>query len=158
MLLGSYSIPHLLTMYKDPEQSDKLKKYIGLMIFVAIVWITALILLIYYWNSLDLWAQIFGVVGLFFNSGGALFTLLVIYLGMSDEEQTEVGATKSVSTINQSPSTITPSPSTITPSPSTITPLPSTITPLPQSSLPSVPPSPPYPSRPKEFDGIEIPL
>ena len=157
MLLGSYSIPHLLTMYKDPEQSDKLKNYIGLMIFVAIVWITALILLIYYWNSLDLWAQIFGVVGLFFNSGGALFTLLVIYIGMSDEEQTEVDATKSVSTITQSPSKITQSPSKITPLSSTITPLPPTITPLSQS-LPSLPPSPAYPSRPKEFDGISIPL
>jgi hypothetical protein len=173
MLLGSYSIPQLLAMYKDTEQRSKLNNYVWLMTLAALLWIVALVLLIYYWNDLDLWAQVFGVIGLFFNAGGPLFTLLVIYIGMSDKSEQDENSpmtlidkssqkgkeesffpppVKVSSKQNSSfPPKITPLPSKMTPLPPTITPLPSKMTPLP----PTITPLPPT-ITPRFVDDIPL--
>ena len=85
MILGTYSIPHMISMYKNPDQRAKLNQYIWLMIISVILWIFAFGMLIYYWNQLELWAQVLGVLGLFFNSFGALFTIFVVYFGTIKE-------------------------------------------------------------------------
>jgi hypothetical protein len=90
MILGSYSIPHIIEMYKDVNQQHKLNEYIWLLIFSVIIWITAFIMLIYYWNTLELWAQVLGVVGLFFNSFGPLFTIFVVYFGIKQDKKIEL--------------------------------------------------------------------
>jgi hypothetical protein len=82
MLIGSYSITHLIDMYNDPKQRCHLEKHRNLLIFGAIIWILALVLLIIYWKYLETWARVIGVIGLLFNYGGSLFTLFVIFFGM----------------------------------------------------------------------------
>lgn len=84
MLLGTYSIPHLVSIYRDPSQRSKITTYAWLVILGFVVWLTAFVLLFYYWNQLELWAQVFALIGLFFNVGGSIFSILVIYLGMKD--------------------------------------------------------------------------
>jgi hypothetical protein len=86
MIVGTYSISHLLSMYKDPYQRPKLEKYIWLVVLSGIIWITAVALLVYYWYEMELWAQLFAISGLFFNAGGSLFSILVIYLGLKDTQ------------------------------------------------------------------------
>jgi len=71
-------------MYNDPVQRPLLRKYMFLLIFGAIIWIAALILLIYYWMFLETWARVVGIAGLFFNVGGSLLTILVVFFGMKD--------------------------------------------------------------------------
>ena len=117
MLLGTYSIPHLHSMYQDPEQRKKLNNYILAMIIALILWFTAIGLLIYYWNNLDLWAKIFAIIGLFFNAGGSIFSILVIYLGLNENnipEKSSINSpfavtlipTKDNSSLNVVPETI----------------------------------------------------
>lgn len=85
MILGTYSIPHIISMYQNPDQRTKLNQYIWLMVMSVILWITAFGMLVYYWNQLELWAQVLGVIGLFFNSVGSLFTIFVVYFGTIQE-------------------------------------------------------------------------
>lgn len=84
MLIGSYSITHLIDMYNDPKQRCHLEKYRNLFIFGAIIWLLALVLLIIYWKNLETWARVIGVIGLLFNYGGSLFTLFVVFFGVKD--------------------------------------------------------------------------
>lgn len=84
MILGSYSISNILIMYKDHDRKEKFNQYIWMVVLSSIMWIAALILLVYYWTSLELWAKLFGITGLLFNGAGPIFTLLVIYLGIKD--------------------------------------------------------------------------
>jgi len=84
MLIGSYSIPHLRMLYRDPEQQLLLRQYTLLLVFLSLLWLTALILLIYYWNTLEVWAQVIGIIGLFFNAGGSVLTILVVFFGGKD--------------------------------------------------------------------------
>lgn len=84
MILGSYSISNILIMCKDPEKKENFNQYIWMVVLSSIMWIAALILLVYYWTSLELWAKLFGITGLLFNGAGPIFTLLVIYLGIKD--------------------------------------------------------------------------
>lgn len=84
MLFGSFSIPQLKEMYNDPYQRPLLRRYIFLLIFGAILWFSALFLLIYYWKMLEIWAKIIGVFGLLFNMGGSILTILVVFIGMKN--------------------------------------------------------------------------
>lgn len=104
MILGTYSISHLLSMYKDPYQRPKLEKYIWLVVLSGIIWITAVVLLVYYWYEMELWAQLFAISGLFFNAGGALFSILVIYLGLKDQTIQPKSPIDSVLAITPNPS------------------------------------------------------
>ena len=88
MLIGSYSIPHLRMLYRDPEQQLLLRQYTLLLVFLFLLWVTALILLIYYWNTLEVWAQVIGIIGLFFNAGGSILTILVVFFGGKDTSST----------------------------------------------------------------------
>jgi uncharacterized membrane-anchored protein len=96
MILGSYSISNMITMYKNRKENEKekLNQYVWMVILSSILWIAALILLVYYWTSLELWAQVFGITGLLFNAAGPIFTLLVIYLGIKDSDSLEMINTK----------------------------------------------------------------
>ena len=85
MIVGYYSVSHLYKMYCDPEQRPHLQKYAPLLVIGSILWLTALILLVYYWNLLETWAKIIGICGLFFNVGGSLVTLLVIFSGLKND-------------------------------------------------------------------------
>lgn len=96
MILGSYSISNILIMYKDQTKREKLSEYVWVIVLYSIVWILALILLVYYWTSLELWAQIFGSIGLLFNEGGPVFTLLVIFLGMKEDQTLRMNEVKSL--------------------------------------------------------------
>lgn len=82
MLVGSYSLYHLRSMYNDPLQRHLLRKYMALIIIGTIIWFIALILLVYYWDFLETWAKVVGIAGLFFNVGGSLLTVLVVFFGM----------------------------------------------------------------------------
>jgi hypothetical protein len=107
MIVGTYSISHLLSMYKDPYQRPKLEKYIWLVVLSGIIWITAVALLVYYWYEMELWAQLFAISGLFFNAGGSLFSILVIYLGLKDTQIQPKSRIDSV--LAMSPNTTLPS-------------------------------------------------
>lgn len=84
MLVGSYSLYHLRSMYNDPLQRHLLRKYMALIILGTIIWFIALILLVYYWDFLETWAKVVGIAGLFFNVGGSLLTVLVVFFGMKN--------------------------------------------------------------------------
>lgn len=85
MLIGSYSIMHLREMYRDntdKQRTELIKKY---MIIGGVLWLVALCLLIYYWNTLELWAKVVGIIGLLYNYGGFLLTMLVVLVGSTDK-------------------------------------------------------------------------
>ena len=110
MLLGSYSVPHLMAMYKYPEQRSKIRQYTWLIIVAFLIWIAVLFLLFYYWPRLELWARVLAVIGLFFNVGGAIFSLLVIYLVMMPSDQVDVMPFTPVPSIQSTPQIAQPAP------------------------------------------------
>ena len=85
MILGTYSIPHIYSIYKNNQNhSTESTNYFWLMTITVILWLTAFGLLLYYWYNLSLWARTFALIGLFFNVGGSIFTILVIFLGLNE--------------------------------------------------------------------------
>jgi hypothetical protein len=76
---------HLREMYRDntdKQRTELIKKY---MIIGGVLWLVALCLLIYYWNTLELWAKVVGIIGLLYNYCGFLLTMLVVLVGSSNK-------------------------------------------------------------------------
>jgi hypothetical protein len=152
MLFGSYSITHLREMYHDPFQRPLLQRYMYLLIFGAILWFSALFLLIYYWSMLETWARVIGIFGLFFNVGGSLLTIMVVFFGMKDDEllssmvEEKISSVPLVSSQSQVPTSKSPSPVLTSSSPfdplkrsqtSTTLPIPSTTASTPIDTVPT---------------------
>lgn len=88
MIIGSYSVFHAKRVYddSDPDRKIYVREYMILFMFALIIWFVALSLLVYYWNTLELWARVIGVLGLLFNSGGSLITILVVLVGVNKDK------------------------------------------------------------------------
>ena len=102
MIFGHYSLNHLTSLYKDPDKRKQVTNNSVTVILLLLLWVTAAIFLVYYWNTLELWAKVAGIIGLLFNSGGPLITLLSIWLGRlpSDTEILVIPDTKQDVSVN----------------------------------------------------------
>jgi hypothetical protein len=85
MIVGKYSLKNLYERYHDPEQYDVLRDEWAMLVIYFVIWLSALLLLIYYWSRLELWARVIGLLGLLTSFGGPLITLLAIWLGRMTE-------------------------------------------------------------------------
>jgi hypothetical protein len=85
MLIGPYSIPQLINQYKTPNGRKMLQGNVTWLTFGFILWFTALGMLLFYWDKLEVWAKLLGLLGLFFNAGGQLFTIVVVSLSTMDQ-------------------------------------------------------------------------
>jgi len=85
MLLGPYSIPQLISRYETPDGRRMLQSNVLWLTFGFILWFTALGMLLFYWDKLEVWAKLLGLVGLFFNAGGQLFTIVIVSLSTMDQ-------------------------------------------------------------------------
>ena len=81
MIIGKYSVKNLYERYNDPEQYDTLRDEWTMVVIYLVIWTSALLLLIYYWSRLELWARVIGIVGLLTTFEGPLITLLAVWLG-----------------------------------------------------------------------------
>jgi hypothetical protein len=81
MIIGKYSLKNLYERYHDPEQYDALRDEWAMLVLYLVIWTSALLLLIYYWSRLELWARVIGIVGLLTTFEGPLITLLAVWLG-----------------------------------------------------------------------------
>jgi hypothetical protein len=86
MLFGNYSIPNIVTMYKNPRERVKLQNYLFLLLVGFVLWFTALAMLYYYWDRLAIWAKAIGIFGLLYNGGGPLITIAAIWIGTLDDD------------------------------------------------------------------------
>lgn len=81
MIIGKYSLKNIYERYHDPDQRNALTDEWTILLLYFLIWVSALLLLIYYWSQLELWAQIIGILGLLTSTGGPLITLLAVWLG-----------------------------------------------------------------------------
>lgn len=81
MIIGKYSLKNIYERYNDPHQRDTLKDEWTILVLYFVVWVSALLVLIYYWSQLELWARILGLVGLLTIAEGPIITLLAVWLG-----------------------------------------------------------------------------
>jgi Fe2+ transport system protein B len=97
-MFGNYTFFNLLEKYvsshkkrenfKDDSDTVIVNDYFGLtyslfmllLLIAFIFWFAALYLLIKNWNSLEVWAQIVGVLGLF-TGIGPIVTIIVVFIG-----------------------------------------------------------------------------
>ena len=80
MLFGPYSIPLLMKQYETLDGRKMLQRNVVWLTFGFILWFAALGMLAFYWEKLEIWAKVLGLLGLFFNAGGQLFTIVVVSL------------------------------------------------------------------------------
>ena len=90
MIFGYYSLRNVYSMHQDPEQREELERQWITILFYFLLWVTSIVLLIYYWSRLEVWARVIGVIGLIVSNGGPLVTLLVIWLGQTKNEIVEI--------------------------------------------------------------------
>ena len=86
--------------YDDENNTALFGMSVGIFLFVfiitTVVWIWALVTLINNWNTLETWAKILGIIGLFLGIGGPIMTLVVSHLGQAS------GPTSTVIPVGQS--------------------------------------------------------
>lgn len=70
------------------EMIEKLGKRTFMMLFFLnlLVWVWALLLVIFYWNSLKTWVKVAGVLGLLGLFGGPILTIVVVYISLYDND------------------------------------------------------------------------
>lgn len=90
MIIGKYSLKNIYERYNDPDQRDTLKEEWGMLVLYFVIWVTALLLLIFYWSQLELWARIIGLVGLLTFAEGPLITLVAVWLGKTVSIEQEI--------------------------------------------------------------------
>lgn len=103
-MIGKYSLPNMLFAYKNNKEiihaylkGDVIEGYtnkndnkvlgmgiaafLGLLVLGLILWVWALYILVKYWDELEDWAKILGILSLLFGLGGPIVTIIVVYIG-----------------------------------------------------------------------------
>jgi hypothetical protein len=81
MIIGKYSLKNIYERYYDPEQYDSLRDEWAMLVIYFVIWTSALLLLIFFWSRLELWARVIGLLGLLTTFEGPLITLVAVWLG-----------------------------------------------------------------------------
>ena len=87
MIFGVYSVPYIISQYNTETGRSKMQSNVVWYLFGFILWCTALIMLFYYWDKIDILSKTIGLIGLLANVWGPFLTIAVVSISIALHEK-----------------------------------------------------------------------